>query len=147
MRPSVDVQPRRRGAFVLGVILNTVIALYGTTMIGIAFQFRHSVAGLLWKEVVFSILVAAGLGCLMQYIPKHDNSATFVWICPAIWFALGLLLKGHLFAHAELPEFQKTIILFYMFTIPFVRGLAFSVGAFAAGAVFSKHDRTAGLQG
>ncbi len=142
MTPSADAQPIGKGTFVFGVILNTIIADLGTTAFGSAFRFRHSVEGMLWKELVISSLVAASLGYLIQQIRRLDNSATFVWVLPAIWFALGPLLREHFFVHV--PEFQKTIFLFYLFTVPFIRCLAFSLGAFAARTVFSKHDRTAG---
>ena len=130
------------------LILHTIVALLGTavleTAIGKAFR-AHSLAAVLWKEWILSLLCAGFIGFFM-WRTWRAAAAMWVWVLPGIWFGLRFVLA--LFAsHSPSvlvggglwDQFSGTTCdgglralgcrNFYVFTIPFVRGVAYSVGA------------------
>jgi hypothetical protein len=143
MTDSESIRPRGKGAFVVSLIFNTIGAVLLPAILGYSFQFRHTAQGLLWKEIAFSILVAAAFGVVQG--ARESDAAAWVWVCPAIWLACGLLMRRTEFSFPSFPEYKRTIIFFYGFTIPFARCLAFSVAAIGARLMFSQRDRSLGL--
>jgi|ERR1019366_220019 hypothetical protein len=130
------------------VILQSIVAILGTAVlesaIGTAFR-PHLLAAILWKEWILSLLCAAFIGFFM-WRTWRGSAAMWAWILPCLWFAFMFLLA--------LPASQKQSVLvsgglwtqfsgaacdggshalgcrnFFVITIPFVRGVAYSAGA------------------
>lgn len=130
------------------MILHTIVAILGTAILESAIwkAFRsHSLEAILWKEWSLSLLCAAFIGFLM-WRTWRGNAAMWAWVLPSLWFAFMFLLA--------LPASQKHSALvggalwtqfsgaacdsgphalgcrnFFVITIPFVRGVSYSVGA------------------
>jgi len=130
------------------LILHTIVALFGTavleTAIGKAFR-PHSLAAVLWKEWTLSLLCAGFIGFFM-WRTWRLGAATWVWVLPGVWFGLRFVLAlfashspsalvgGGLwgqFSGAACDGGLRVLGCrnFFVFTIPFVRGVAYSVGA------------------
>jgi len=130
------------------VILHTVAAILGTAVlesaIGKAFR-PHSLAAILWKEWILSLLCAGFIG-FFTWRTWRGSAAMCAWILPSLWFAFMFLLA--------LPANQRQSVLvgaglwaqfsgaacgsglralgcrnFFVITIPFVRGISYSAGA------------------
>jgi len=136
------------------LILHMIVALLGTavleTEIGKAVR-PHSLAAVLWKEWVLSLLCAWFVGFFM-WRTWRVGAAMWVWVLPGLWFASRFLLA--LFA-SQRPDILTGGGLwsqfsgaacdggvhalgcrnFFVFTIPFVRGVSYSVGAGFSGWV------------
>jgi len=130
------------------LILHTIVALLGTavleTAIGQAFR-PHSIAAVLWKEWTLSLLCAGFIGFFM-WRTWRGSAAKWVWVLPGVWFGLWLVLAlsaSHspsvLVGGGLWDQFSGAACdgglrasgcrNFLVFTIPFVRGVAYSIGA------------------
>jgi hypothetical protein len=145
------------------LILHTIVALIGTAVlesaIGKAFR-PHTLAGVLWKEWTLSLLCAAFVGFFMWRTWKV-SAAMWVWILPSVWFGFEIVLT--LFAsHGQSVlvggglwnQFSGTACdggvralgcrKFFVVTIPFIRGVAYSVGACLSFLVGARKAQPAG---
>ena len=134
-----------------------LVAVIGTAIITTSFgKLFHprSVAGVIAREWAMSIVCAAVIGLLM-YRTWRWRPAIWVWIIPAVWFAFGTLMIW--------PSAHRQSVLgpggglwyeisgsacvngirdmgcrtFFAFTIPFVRAMAYSIGALAGFRLFA----------
>ncbi len=137
------------------VSLHFLFALIGTeiveTIINKAFHL-NPLAALVWKEWALSIICAALIGFGMWRTWRND-AAKWAWLLPAVWFGdrlLSLYAKVHC---SPWLWFQLSgmgcngtesieCINFVVFTVPFVRGLAYSVGAYVSSAVYVRQTRS-----
>src|SRR5690349_24644756 len=82
-----------RFKFVLFVLVNVLIALFGTalgeTAIG-SIVHPRSISGVLWKEYALSLGCAGSLGFLIRRIWK-TSSAAWTWLLPCVWFCLRIV--------------------------------------------------------
>jgi hypothetical protein len=139
----------RNAIFALALILNMCIALFVTavleTGLGKTFQ-PHSLAAILWKWWILDFLCATGSGFSIYQIWK-TNAAKWTWILPAIWFGLRFVsvafsasnqsISGEpslwsQFSGAECISASHGLGCwnFFLFTLPLVRGVSYSVGAY-----------------
>ncbi len=130
--------------FVGLLLINVAAAVIGTaildTTIGSAFH-PHSIGGILWKEWVLSIGCATAIGFGM-WRTWQSNVALWTWVLPAVWFAMKLLLalgKDSLlfqFSGEACVNGVRPIgcINWFVFTLPFVRSVFYSLGAYASSA-------------
>jgi hypothetical protein len=130
------------------LILHTIVTLLGTavleTAIGKVFR-PHSLEGVLWKEWILSLLCAGFIGFFM-WRTWRVAAAMWVWVLPGVWFGLrfvlalfashspNLLVGGGVwgqFSGAACEGGLRALGCrnFFVFTIPFIRGVAYSVGA------------------
>ncbi len=121
------------------LILNTCVALFGTavleTEIGGMFH-PHSIAGVLWKVWSLDVLGAAIIGFFMWRTWKTE-ATKWTWVLPALWFGLRFITSrgnGGIWSHfsgADCSNGARSpgCADFFAFTIPFVRGVAYSAGA------------------
>ncbi len=136
---------------VFGLLLvNIVVAVIGTaildTAIGKTFH-AHSLDAILWKEWSLSIGCAAVIGFGMWRTWRSDV-AQWTWVLPAVWFGIKFILaigKGSLlfqFSGKACVDGVRPIgcINFLVFTIPFIRGVFYSLGAYAS-SVFHNAQR------
>jgi hypothetical protein len=120
----------------VGLVLNTVVAILGTTFIASVLPYKHTT--LLGPELPFSIAIAGALGFAMQYARRKDSSSRWVWICPAVWFIVGVGWRNG-FA-SQLSHTHQVAAWQYAFAVPLVRSVSFSLAAFAASVARSKHE-------
>jgi hypothetical protein len=126
------------------LVIHAVLAIFGTAIVDGALRWAippHSVTAVIWRECVTSILGAASLGFSLWRIWPNPG-AKWAWVIPAAWFTCGLLFiagglagPSDIFNHFSGFVFKNNsgaedVLTFSMFTIPFLRGVAYSVGAY-----------------
>jgi hypothetical protein len=133
------------------LLINVVVAIIGTaileTSIGRLFP-AHSVVTVLWKEWILSITCAASIGFWMWHRWRRD-AAKWTWVLPAVWFggkfllAIGSGAVGFQFSGTGWVNGNRLARWnFLLFTIPFVRGVAYSLGAYLASLVHATYRST-----
>ena len=146
-RDSQGLWPRFK--FVLFILVNVLIALIGTavseTAIG-SFFHPHSLSGVLWKEYALSMSCAVLLGFAVRRVWK-TSAAKWTWMLPSLWFLIRVVpvLRAtgspSVLAHHNGISYQFSGLgcengsgalecrNFFVFTIPFIRAVAYSIGA------------------
>jgi hypothetical protein len=134
------------------LLVNIVVAVIGTavldTAIGKMFH-AHSFSAILWKEWSVSIGCAAVIGFGMWRTWRSDV-AQWTWVLPAVWFAIKFTLaigRGPLlfqFSGEACVEGVRPIgcINWFVFTIPFVRSVFYSLGAYVSSLLPSANSPT-----
>jgi hypothetical protein len=133
------------------LVINVVVALIGPaileTAIGRVFP-AHSLVTVLWKEWILSITCAASIGFWMWHMWRSD-AAKWTWVLPAVWFGVKFLLAigsgevGFQFSGTGWVNGNRLARWnFLLFTIPFVRGFAYSLGAYLASLVHATDSST-----
>jgi hypothetical protein len=158
-----DWQPlSSRLKFVFFLIVNVVIAIFGTaifeTAVGKLFR-PHSLSGWLWKEWTLSIVCAACLGLAVHRIWK-TSAAKWTWVLPSFWFLIRIVpallsttdhsvlvadngIWFQFFGLGCSNGFRALQCLnFFVFTIPFVRAVAYSLGSGISGWMDSRSAKT-----
>ena len=118
------------------VLINVTVAVVGTAVLETALRKMippHSISGLIWKECVLSITVAALIGFGM-WRTWRDSSAKWTWVVPAAWFGVGLIVAhgdvwGRLFPGSESVLVAPDMRSFFSFTVPLIRAISYSAGA------------------
>jgi len=148
--------------FCVWLILHTIVAIFGTAVLDTAFGkafHPHSLAAILWKEWILSLVCATFIGFFM-WRTWRVSAAMWVWILPCLWFALrflpallgsqshsALIGRGlsEQFSGAACEGGTRALgcINFFVFTIPFVRGVSYSAGAFLASQVIKPESQPA----
>ena len=139
------------------LVVNIIVAVIGTailtTAIGQAFH-PHSLDAILWKEWSLSIGCAAVIGFGM-WRTWRSPVARWTWVLPTLWFGAKFILaigRGPLlfqFSGEACVDGIRPIgcINWFAFSIPFVRGVFYSLGAYAA-SIFhaARHSEDAAVQ-
>ena len=148
--------------FCVWLILHTMVAILGTAVLDTVFGkaiHPHSLAAILWKEWILSLACGGFIGFFM-WRTWRVSAAMWVWILPGLWFALrflsallasqshSALIGGGLwgqFSGAACDGGTRALgcINFLVFTIPFVRGVSYSVGALLASRVIKTESQPA----
>jgi len=121
------------------LLVNLVVAVIGTAILDTALVrmiSSHSVAAIVWKEFIFSIVCAGFIGFGM-WRTWRNSAAKWAWVLPAVWFAFGYLtVAGHGDVWGRLSGFGSESVMsapdvrsFVLFTVPLVRAVSYSVGA------------------
>jgi hypothetical protein len=128
------------------LLVNIAVAFIGTailtTAIGKVFH-GHSLATILWKEWSLSIGCAAVIGFGM-WRTWRSHVAQWTWVLPAMWFGVKFILaigKGPLlfqFSGEACVEGVRSwgCLNWFVFTIPFIRSVFYSLGAYVSSLVF-----------
>ena len=111
----------------------------------------HTIGMFLIKEYLYSAVVAGLLGYLV-YARWKPESARWVWLLPACWFAFGAFVtagsvQGGLWPHFSGMGCEDGVGTvgcrnWFIFTLPAVRGLFYSAGAFFCSCVGRLHPST-----
>ena len=137
---------------VVVIVGHTLVALIGTAIVSNLFwRFfqASSVGGVIRKEYFLSLVCSAALGAL-NYRTWHSRWGCWVWIVPTAWFCLGVVsllpagkvwyeLSGAGCADNASPLACRY---FFLFTIPFVRSIAYSVGTLVGSRVWRVEGRS-----
>ena len=128
------------------LLLNLAVALFGTaildTTVGKLIP-THSINAVLWKEWTLSIICAAFIGFGMWW-RWRSRAVKWTWVLTSLWFALRFLPaigSGDLLFQFSGTGCRDGIAAlgcrtFFVFTIPFIRGIAYSLGAYVSSAVY-----------
>lgn len=135
---------------VVGVFfLDSATAIFGPVIVETSiwklFPF-HSASGVVLREWCLSVTLAAGMGLLM-YRTWQSTTAKWTWILPTLWFSFGTLtffwlhpsnvfFSGNTFwdnfSGSGCSVRRGTCRDFFAFTVPFIRAVAYSAGAWLA---------------
>ena len=128
------------------VAVNLVVAVIGTAILDTLFRRAippHSIAALIWKECVLSIVCAAFIGFGM-WRTWRNSAAKWTWVPASAWFALGLLavarhgkVVGQLFGFGIWGPGAAEVRSFFAFTVPLVRAVSYSVGAYVSSLLYA----------
>jgi hypothetical protein len=126
------------------LVVNVFVALFGVAILQTAFGailHPHSVQSALWKASGLSLVFALILGGLIYRFFK-PATARWVWVVCTLWLlgrALLFLGAGFSFGYVwkqmsasiciSTPAMPTCGANFFVFTIPFIRGIAYSAGA------------------
>lgn len=136
------------------LILKTFVALIGTAVLesGVGKAFHpHSIAAIVWKEWSLSVLLAGLIGFGM-WRTWRANASKWTWILLSLWFGMifvpelmvgggqSVLAGRSVWSHFSGTDCDSGVREFgcrnfLVFTIPFIRGVAYSVGAFVSSLV------------
>jgi hypothetical protein len=106
----------------------------------------HSVVGVLWKESILDALCAACIGFGACRIWR-TSAAKWTWLLAALWFAFGLrMVHGDVFG-SVLPHRSGVLAApdarsFFAFTVPLIRTIFYSLGAYISFLVWGSVTRT-----
>ncbi len=142
----------------LGVfVLDTILAVYGTAISEGPFYRAipaHTISIILWKSWYLDIAFATLIGFLM-YRTWKSNSTRWVWVLPALWFGLGVLVRGSRplpsalyedspfeyfwtqFSGIDCKNGTKSLgcMKFFLFSVPLVRGISYSIGGLVSSRI------------
>ena len=139
MRPA----PLSALRFIGFLLVNVLIAVIGTAILNTGISRAipsHTMSAVFWKEVILSVVCATliGFGVWRMW---RNNAAKWTWVVPLLWFLFGLLVgagRGIWGAHESVLQqtSAKEMRNFLLFTVPLIRGTAYSVGAYIASVVY-----------
>jgi|SRR5581483_2809112 len=125
------------------LVINVVIAVIGTAVADTTFHRlipSHSIAAVVWKECVLSILFALFIGFVV-WRRWPNSAAKWTWVIPAVWFSVGLIAvtgRGNVFGQLfgfgagsvlAAPD-ARSVRSFFLFTVPLIRSVFYSIGAY-----------------
>jgi hypothetical protein len=127
------------------LLLNVFVAVIGTAVLDAglcrAIPGPHTIYAVLWKETALSIICASFIGFGM-WRRWRSKAAKWTWVIPSLWFALGsLAIAGHgiwgplsvsSVSYLGAAEARS----FFLLTIPLIRAVAYSVGAYISSSVY-----------
>ena len=142
-------------------VLDAIVALFGTAILATSFSrivSVHSIAGVIRREWIVSIVCAVFVGFFM-YRTWRSGTSKWVWTIPTLWFIFGCLvvlasMREHsVFAGSSGSGLGNFWIQlsgsdcgsgvhapgcrdFFVFTIPFVRAVSYSAGAFLSCRIY-----------
>jgi hypothetical protein len=127
------------------LVIHVVTALIATAIVETTFWKvvpAHSVVAVLWKEWILSIVCAASIGFSVGRA-WHSDVVKWTWIPTSVWFALRFIVAVG--SGATWLQFSGSgcangsrspgCVNFTLFTIPFVRGVSYSLGAYVSSLV------------
>ena len=133
--------------FVAALVVHTASAVIGTAVLESEIWRlfpSHSLAGVLWKEWLLGFACSGIIGFFVWR--AWSSAATWAWLLPGLWFLLGLILlhnpNSGAFAGGTLWDRLSGIACnnkspvgcrsFFAFTVPFIRGVSYSLGAYVS---------------
>jgi hypothetical protein len=137
------------------LVTNLAIAVIGTAVLDTEVRRAiptHTVAAILWKEIILSIGCAAFIGFFMWRTWK-SSAAKWIWIPATLWVVFGYLtIAGNTNVWGRLSGFSSGSVLeapdvrtFFAFTVPLIRAVCYSIGAYISALVY--HGRVSAPDG
>jgi hypothetical protein len=121
------------------LILNVLAAVFGTGFLESAIGTLYhpaTISGIVLKAWCLSVLCAALIGLLM-WRTWRTSATKWAWLLPGMWFGfrtVTLIAHGRLWAQLSGVGCENGVHdigcqNFFVFTIPSIRGLSYSIGA------------------
>src|SRR5579871_283817 len=129
------------------VLLNLAVALFGTAILEASIAKlvpTHSLSAILWKVWILSVTCAALIGFGM-WRTWRSGAAKWTWVLPMLWFAIRVVPAAvastglwFQFSGAGCQQGVHSLDCrnFFVFTVPFIRGAAYSLGAYLSSFVY-----------
>ena len=135
--------------FTGSLLINLGVAVIGTRILDTEVRKlipTHTVAAIVWKEIILSVVCAAFIGFFM-WRTWRSCAAMWTWVPAALWFVFGYLtIARSANVWGRLSGFSSGSVLsapdvttFFTFTIPLSRTIAYSLAAYISSLVY--HDR------
>ena len=128
------------------LLINLATAVIGTAILDTEVRRlipTHTVAAIVWKEMILSVVCAAFIGF---FVWRTWRSSAAKWICvlAALWFVFGYLtIARSTNVWGRLSGLSSGSVLsapdvrtFFIFTVPFIRAIAYSLGAYISSLVY-----------
>jgi hypothetical protein len=132
--------------FLGSLLINVAAAVIGTAILDTEVRRlipTHTVAAIVWKEIILSVVCAAFIGFFM-WRTWRSSAAKWIWVLAALWFVFGYLAvarTGNVWG--RLSGFSSGSVLsapdartFFTFTVPFIRAVSYSLGAYISSLVY-----------
>jgi hypothetical protein len=141
--------------FAGSLLINLAAAVIGTVILDAEVRKlipTYTVAGIIWKELILSIVCAALIGFFM-WRTWRSSAAKWIWVLAAPWFVFGYLtiarsanVWGRLSGlSSESVLSTPDVRTFFAFTIPLIRAISYSLGAYISSLVY--HTRVESSEG
>jgi hypothetical protein len=141
--------------FAGSLLINLAAAVVGTVILDAEVRKlipTYTVAGIIWKELILSIVCAALIGFFM-WRTWRSSAAKWIWVLAAPWFVFGYLtiarsanVWGRLSGlSSESVLCAPDVRTFFAFTIPLIRAISYSLGAYISSLVY--HTRVESSEG
>jgi hypothetical protein len=132
--------------FVGSLLINLAAAVIGTAVLDTEVRRlipTHTVAAIVWKEIILSIVCAVFIGFFM-WRTWRSPAAKWIWVLAAPWFVFGYLtIARSANVWGRLSGFSSGSVLsapdvrtFFTFTIPLVRAISYSLGAYISSLIY-----------
>jgi hypothetical protein len=132
--------------FVGLLLINLAAAVIGTAILDTEVRGMipsHTIAAIVWKEIILSIVCAAFIGFFM-WRRWRSTAAKWIWVLAVPWFVFGYLVTARSAnVLGRLSGFSSGSVLsapdvrtFFIFTIPFIRAISYSLGAYISSLAY-----------
>lgn len=124
------------------VVINLAIAVIGTAILDHGLWKAipppsHTIAGVMWKESLLSVVCAVGLGFSVWRVWR-SSSTKYTWIPATAWFVIGFVatarhsdVLGRVFPFGSGADIGPAEIRsFFAFTVPLIRSVSYAVGSY-----------------
>jgi hypothetical protein len=127
-------------------LINLATAVIGTAILDTEVRRlipTNTVAAIVWKEVILSVVCAAFIGFFM-WRTWRSSAAKWIWVLAALWFVFGYLtIARSANVWGRLSGLSSGSVLsapdvrsFFIFTVPFIRAISYSLGAYISSLVY-----------
>ncbi len=128
------------------LLINLAVAVIATASLDTAVRGvipTHTVAAIMWKEIILSVVCAAFIGFLM-WRTWRSSAAKWIWVLAVLWFLFGYLSVarsgnpwGRLSGFSSGSVFSgPDVRTFFAFTVPLIRTIFYSVGAYISSLLY-----------
>jgi hypothetical protein len=127
-------------------LINLAAAVIGTAILDTEVRRlipTHTVAAIVWKEIILSVVCAAFIGFFM-WRTWRNSASKWIWVPAALWFIFGyLVIPRSVNVWGRLSGLSSESVLsapdvrtFFAFTIPLIRTISYSLGAYISSRVY-----------
>jgi hypothetical protein len=128
------------------LLINLAAAVIGTAILDTEVRRLippHTVAAIVWKEIILSIVCAAFIGFFM-WRTWRSSAAKWTRALAAPWFVFGYLtIARSANVWGQLPGFSfgsvpsaPDVRTFFAFTVPLIRAISYSLGAYISSLMY-----------
>jgi hypothetical protein len=128
------------------LLIHLIVAVIGTAILDTGVRRiipTHTVAAIIWKEIILSAVCAAFIGFFM-WRTWRSTAAKWIWVLAALWFVFGYLtVARNANVWGRLSGFSSGSVLsapdvrtFFAFTVPLIRAIFYSAGAYISSLVY-----------
>jgi hypothetical protein len=132
--------------FVGSLLINLAAAVIGTAILDTEVRRlipTHTVAAIVWKEIILSVVCAAFIGFFM-WRTWRSSAAKWTWVLAALWFIFGYLaIARSANIWGRLSGFSSGSVLsgpdvmtFFAFTVPLIRATSYSLAAYISSLIY-----------
>ena len=136
------------------LVVNLSVAVIATAILDTGLRRMipaHTVASIVWTEIILSIVCAGFIGFFIRRTWR-SSAAKWIWVPAVLWFLFGYLtVAGEGNVWGRLSGFGSGGVLsapdmrtFFAFTVPLIRAIAYSAGAHVSALLYGAQSQLAG---